>query len=141
MKTHQLAKSLTDLAVVLRSLPNVEMGLFLADLTSNIGTSRDDNPNAAALVGMLAAMSRIDKNQWRQLIEKWRLPIEVPRKDSSRNVMGEVMRYLESHPDEIRRIQHDATKGTSRASPALLKALSILLESDKETSEKPQSRD
>jgi hypothetical protein len=133
MKTHELAKALSRLAAALRSLPDMELDPFLSGVLREPGASRphNGNPDAAISVAILASLSRMDKPQWKELIEQWRLPIKVLRKDSARNVMGDVMRYLESHPEEIRRIEHGASKGSSRASPALLKALQILMKSDK----------
>lgn len=133
MKTHALASSLSKLSRALRSIPDMELEDLLSGMMTEFGTGRahSDNPNAAATVGILASLSRISKSQWKELIENWKLPIDVLRKDSARNIMGEVMRYLEAHPNEIRRIQNGTTKESSQASPALLKALQILLASDK----------
>ena len=89
MKTHELAASLGKLSRVLRSLPNMELENLLSGMTTDFGSKavRDDNPDIAVTVGILASLSRINKSQWKELIEKWKLPIGVPRKDSARNIM------------------------------------------------------
>ena len=137
MKTHQLADAMQTLAGILRSMPNVELESLKDTMKWPVYTGEHIKPNVAVSVGTLAALSRMDKGSWQELIDQWRLPIAVHPKDSARNTMGQVLRYLETHPHEIRRLQDRMSKVGPRTSSALTKALSILLaDLDEESSER-----
>jgi hypothetical protein len=137
MKTHELARDLRELARFLQKLPNGELKEALEETridNSPPPSQKADQDAMAVNVATLAALARVGKSRWVDFIEEWKLPIKSSRKDSARNIMGEVMRYLDSHPDDIRRLQQRMTKG-SKASPALMKALSILMQAPNDNEE------
>lgn len=136
MKTYEFAKALNTFAKALRSLPNMEVNDFVGLVSSsNKEQTTAGNGEVAVNVATLASLSRIGKPQWGALIEQWDLPIKFSRKDSSRNVMDSVMRYLADNPGEIRRLQQVGAKSAAKASPELMKALSILMDTDNAKSE------
>lgn len=125
MKTHELSKSLMFLARLLREMPNME----LPELVDYLPWQRRmlDKDRIAVNLATLASLSRIDKRQWLELIDDYRLPIPLRERDATRDIMGKVLRYLETHPDAIRSLSSRVGKGKSEASPELMKALSILI--------------
>ena len=140
MKTHEIARALMLLARMLKDEPNVELkdwpgppnrrkgGSDAADKPGSNGTSTAD---AGLALGVLLGLSRYSKGEWRVLISEWGLPVEIRRSDSVRDLVGRLLNYLEDHPDVAQRIKDDSTKKSTKASPELLKVLSILLGKDK----------
>ncbi len=130
MKTHELANAMSVLSRILKGAPNVD----LKDLTilSPLAINGDDSADAALNLSTMVALSRITKQRWREMITEWGLPIEVPTTYSVRDTIGKVLRYLEDHPEELKRLQDGVASTSKRASPELMKALSILLSGDKE---------
>ena len=138
MTTHQLARALSNFSRLLRDLPDMPVEEFLYDVRESRHPRQRESKNDAVAVNIatMAALARIGKDNWMEIIRQWDLPIVVPRKDSARNIMGSVLRYLERNPGEIHRLQHVAGR-TSKASPELMKALSILMASGKDEEPHP----
>lgn len=125
MKTHDLAKSLTLMAKILRSSPNVELSEFaLSPHTERADINEQDIPSA---LRMLAALSQFSKQQWVAIIDDHKFSIDVKNTDSVRDVMGKLLRYLASDPNARRILAEKAKKGGARTSPELEEALAILL--------------
>ncbi|WP_156399064.1 hypothetical protein [Methylobacterium sp. Leaf466] len=123
MKTHELAAALEILARILRSSPNGEVESL--DFSSK--KSKIDQSNALPALNMLVALSEFDKNQWITLIKENKFDVPVNQKDSSRNILGRLLKFLESNP-EARNVLTKATeKSRSSTSPELMKALQFLM--------------
>lgn len=125
MKTHELADALRRLCNLLKAGPNVDLETLRECLA---GTSpMTDSGGLAVNLATLSALSRIPKAQWASFIQEYGLPIRVDPRDSARNVLGKLMRYLEKNPAAIDRITQRARHRARNPSPELMKALSILL--------------
>ena len=125
MKTHEIAHVLTILSRVLKSGPNI----VVEDLVFKHGDQeRPPMSNAEALVGLstLTNLAKIDKRQWRSLVEENELPIDIRPRDASRDILGKVLKYLDSHPEVARKITTSANQSRG-VSPQLTRALGILL--------------
>lgn len=135
MKAHELADALRALAATLKRGPNVEMNeldvlpgpkrKYSQPVPSHsMSNLREDLPLALAL---LFELSKFDKTQWVQLISEFSFDIEVGPRDSSRDLVGKVLRYLSERPEArnmlVRKVKSRETKG----SPELARALSSLL--------------
>jgi hypothetical protein len=122
IKTHELASALTALAHILRKLPNQR----LEDLELSAPRSRVDPSTIPVALSTLVSLSDIDKSQWALFIREHGFPIEVRARDASRDVIGKLLRFLESNPDARKKLS--ATSRTrSATSPELMRALDLLL--------------
>jgi len=130
MHTHELAEALKKLASLLKRGPNIDIGslsqLPLHELKSSKPklNSRDDLPLA---LDALVSLSRVDKNEWLELIQDLGLAIAVRPRDASRDILGKVLKVLETQPDARYRLQQRIRNRSSHGSPELARALSSLL--------------
>ena len=124
MRTHELAQALTTIARILRGTRNQELEEFGASLRKNKQLS---SGQVEIGLSQLVALSRVDKQRWISIIKGYDFPIEVRPRDASRDILGKLLRYLESNPEARRRLQRGALNTPNQASPELLRALSYLL--------------
>lgn len=124
MKSHTLAKALKQLSTILLDGPNVE----LRDLRLNgLNAMPDIQPEKMAVsLDVLVSLARIDKQRWRELIKEHGFPIQIRSRDSSRDILGRVLKHLDSDPEALRRLKQ---RSGSRVDPApeLLNAFATLL--------------
>jgi hypothetical protein len=123
MKTHEVAKILSKLAHILRRGPNVDLDGLSFDMLSRSKPNPADIPMA---LSALASLSQFDKNQWRAVIHEYDLPLEVRPAESTRDIVGKILRHLEVDKDARNRLRHAAQR-KSDVSPELMNALSFLL--------------
>lgn len=124
MKTHDLARALISLGHLLRRGPNVELG----DLSFPSGKRVAAEVSAVPVaLSTLVALSKFNRGQWAAVIKEFDLPIEIQPKNSNRDVVGKILRYLESSPEARGRLVSRASKSRSETSPELLRALEALL--------------
>jgi hypothetical protein len=125
MKSHEFARALRQMADLLVAGPNAQMKdlktAAAGDVTSS--TTREIAVNLSTLV----SLSRLDKRQWLAVVTEYGLPIKINPRDSSRDLVGKVLRYLESHPEAQERLSRTANSTSGQASPELLRALQSLL--------------
>lgn len=124
MKTHELAKGLEQLAYFLRSQKSVDLKQL-----GSAGRSQQELDSADIVVNLttLAALSRIDKQQWLQFIREYHLPIDIRPRDASRDLIGKVLRYLDENKDAQKKLLKKSRHGQQQVSPELMKALDLLL--------------
>jgi len=125
MKAHKVANVLNQLAVILREAPNEEIEMLKMGATKVRELSKDE---IALNVSTLLSLSRINKNTWKLFISDNNWPIDVKGRDSSRNLIGKILKHLETHPDALKDLQRKTTERSGRASRELLNALSSLLD-------------
>jgi len=119
VKTHDLAKGLTQLSNVLRAGSNIEIeelsvtSLFEKEVVVNLKT--------------LVALSDLDKQYWSGLIQNYGFPIKIRPRDASRDIIGKLIAYLSKNPESLDILQEDINRGSGKASPELMRALSSLL--------------
>ena len=91
MKTHELARALTNLAKWLRAGPDIE----LSSLDASLSTRRNQavGPPDAVALSTLVGFSKFSKQQWADLIEEYDLPVKVLSTYSARDVMGKIMNF------------------------------------------------
>jgi hypothetical protein len=125
MKTHEVAQILISLARALRRGPNVSLeGL------ANLETLRGGNPKAPDLpvaLSALVALSKFSKSQWEAVIKEYRLPISVRPTESTRDIVGKILRHLEQDAEARRRLRTAAQRSRSDISPELMNALDFIL--------------
>ena len=130
MHTHELAEALKKLATFLKRGPNIDVSdlSLLLGMSSPVlrseSRSKDDLPIA---LSALLKLSRVDKNDWIDLIKELGLHIEVRPRDASRDILGKVLKVLESEPDARERLQRRVRNKEAHGSPELARALSSLL--------------
>src|SRR6267154_4087857 len=97
MKSHIFADALVIWADKLKAGPNVE----IADLT--LGPSPQPNSlstqNMTVGLSLLLQLSKVNKQEWVQFVREHSIPINVEQRDSSRNVLGKLLNYLDNHPE------------------------------------------
>ena len=110
MKTHELAKelsklagspelhpslqdSLRGLALVLGQAPDIEIR------ETQIRRKKDD---VAVGLKLLSSLSSYTKQQWLALVKDYDLKIALNPRDSARDVLGKVLRYLDEHPELLK---------------------------------------
>jgi hypothetical protein len=122
VKSHDVAKMLMQLARILQKAPNVD----LSDLSLTQPQQLKMGDMAIGLT-TLVELSKIDKRQWLSLIVEYGLPIEIRARDSSRDILGKLLKYLDEHPEAQKKLKESVYKRPSEASPELMEALSLLL--------------
>lgn len=129
MKMHELARALRLMANALDNGPNVQLD-DIGMLFSKGGNKPDSNQVAVNL-HTLYSLSRIDKNQWKALIiEEFKLPLSIEPRDSTRNILGKLFKYLEEHPEAVNMLRQRAKQIESNKPSALSQALDILLKDE-----------
>ena len=129
MKTHELARVLARLTDILKNAPNVELSEIALSTsvpsTPFLVEGKFQPARVGGALSVLAGLSKINKQHWLQLIEYFNWPISLDTRDSSRNIVGKVLNFLEKNPQACDRLASSPSSGTS---PALTKALKALLE-------------
>ncbi|QWC57998.1 hypothetical protein F7D01_13810 [Erythrobacter sp. 3-20A1M] len=123
MKTHDLAKALTQLGKLLRTLPNQELeelGSTLSNFAS--GPSADVGISLSAL----ASLSKFSKSDWEKVARDFELPVDLRPRDAARDVMGKILTYLAENDAERKRVAMKARAATDQPSE-LSNALKFLL--------------
>lgn len=130
MKTYELAKALDMLAKILKSMPNQDLEDL--KLTSNNTTPEVSGKNEA-IVGLhtLANLSKIDKKQWLDLIEEHKFDISVRPRDANRDIIGKLLKYIDSDKNAQLAIKRSAEQSNNSSSKELSRALSILIGDEK----------
>ena len=129
MKAHEVSEALKTLAKLLKSGPNVD----IRDLPGFDLISRFDRPvhkineDLPLALSALVSLSRIDKQEWIALINDLGLKIELRPRDASRDIVGKVLRLLESEPAARELLARKVRNRESHSSPELARALSSLL--------------
>lgn len=123
MKTHDLAKALTQLSKLLRTLPNQD----LEDLSSMISKSAS-GPSADVGVSLsaLASLSKFSKSDWEKVARDFDLPVDLRPRDAARDVMGKILTYLAENDAERKRVAMKSRVATDQPSE-LSNALKFLL--------------
>jgi hypothetical protein len=123
MKTHEVAKVLTLLAQALRNGPNVSL-----EQMRNAGTKQAPNPSTIPVaLSALIALSQFDKAQWRAVIDEFGFPIQVRTTESTRDIVGKILRHLEKDESARIKLKQSAQRSKSEISPELMNALNFLL--------------
>lgn len=124
MLSHNIAKILRELADMLESGPNVE----LSDLAFAKNEQNFQDINVVAVnLRTLAALSKIGKKEWIELIDSYGFNINITKRDSARNILGKLLNHLDSHPHAIEVLKKRSKQNINEPS-ALSKALDVLLE-------------
>ncbi|MCK6452588.1 MAG: hypothetical protein L6R19_17335 [Alphaproteobacteria bacterium] len=124
MKTHEIAKVLSSLAQVLRKGPDVELSQLLQ---VDRPLSRPNPSTIPMALSALTALSQFNKNQWQAIIKEYGFPIEVRVTESTRDVVGKILRHLEQDPEARRKLKQAVQRSKSDVSPELINALTFLL--------------
>lgn len=136
MKTHDLADALKILAAILKKSPNVEIsevGIFDNTFSqNNLKSTKNINSREELPIALNALMSIKDfsKKDWQLFIDEFNIDIEITPRDSSRNILGRVLNYLEKHPEIRQKIRNKSENRDVSASKPLLDALSSLLKTN-----------
>lgn len=121
MKTHQLAKALRTLSSILEQGPNVDIEKFNSCIKNDLS-----NREIAVNLKTLYSLSKINKQDWIKLIDDFGFKIDIQQRDSSRNIIGKILNYIDANPSAIDTLKIKAKESSSSPS-ALNKALDILL--------------
>jgi hypothetical protein len=125
MKTHDIARSLEQLAAFLRAAPNMQ--LSDASLRKGDHSSEVRMRDIAVNLSTLAELSRLNKREWQGVITHYALPVPIKTTDSTRDLLGRLLNYLEKNPQERERLRKEASPSSAEASPELLRAFKVLL--------------
>jgi hypothetical protein len=125
VKSHHLARALNELARILEAGPSVDVRQLKLAPIQHAGQSASSS--MAINVTTLANLARIDKAQWLLFIRENGLPIPTRPRDASRDVLGKLLKYLESNPEARRKLKESLMKSSRQSSPELMQALSLLL--------------
>jgi hypothetical protein len=123
VKTHDLAKALTQLGKVLKGLPNQDLedlGLSLSESTSSHAS------DVGISLSALASLSKFNKSDWEKIIRDYELSIDVRPRDAARDVMGKILTYLAENEAERKRVAMKS-HGRSHQPSELSNALRFLL--------------
>ena len=124
MKTHSVAKALRLLADILEGRPDSD----ISELGKLFGQSSElDTRQVAVNLKTLHSLSKIGRKEWLKLIADYGFQIDVKPRDSSRNIMGKILNYLDANPEAVDTLKRKA-KETFEKPSALSRALDILLQ-------------
>lgn len=135
MKSHEFARHLMHLAKLLRRGPDIELADATPDLFSTGASIRRDSRTGQFLnrddiplaLNALLSLSSIDKREWANLIRELNFPIEVTSSQSTRDVVGKLLTFLEHEPAARDILSRRVKSKSARGSPELLRALNALL--------------
>lgn len=123
MKIHDLAKALTQLSKVLRSLPNQE----ISDLGSLPSASTKESSNDIGVsLSLLAALSKFSKSDWEKTARDFDIPVDIRPRDAARDIMGKILNYLADNDEERERVAMK-TRQSDEEPSELSNALKFLL--------------
>jgi len=128
MKTHQIANLLEKLASALRRGPNIE--LSEASVIDTLQREDVSTPQMEVGIDMLLSLSKIDKNEWKTFLREYGFPIQIVPRDSSRNIIDKLLRFLKEHPEAHKIIRQSASRQGGSTADAISKALSALLKDE-----------
>jgi hypothetical protein len=123
MKTHELAKALHTLALLLEKSSNIP----IEEATIAAVSSQLNSGQMAVSLSTLVELSRVDKQQWLAFIKDLGFSIDIRPRDASRDILGKLLNHLESNQIARERLKTKAASKGSDASPELMKALASLL--------------
>ncbi|WP_417819049.1 hypothetical protein [Tritonibacter scottomollicae] len=126
MKTHEMAKALSELAKVLRAMPNVE-AQNLPKLLE--GRKEGQTAEIAVSLSTLASLASYGKTEWVAVIKDFDLPIEVRPRDAARDVLGKLLTYLEENKEARVKLSSEA-KSRAKSSNEVSSALQFLLKNE-----------
>ena len=123
MKTHDLAKALTQLGKLLRTLPNQDLDELGSTMSKSAsGPSVDIGISLSAL----ASLSKFNKSDWEKVARDFDLPVDLRPRDAARDVMGKILTYLAENDAERERVALKSRVSTDQPSE-LSNALRFLL--------------
>lgn len=123
MKANDLARALRQLADLLDAGPNVDLKRL--EFAQRDRESAFPNSAIAVNLSTLAALAAVDKQQWLGLIRAYSFPIDVRPRDASRDILGKLLAFLESHPTARETLKK--SPASAAVSPELQSALRSLL--------------
>lgn len=109
--SHTSSEDLIELIELLKHAPNIE----LAD--ARIMKKTDE---IAVSIKALVSLSKYDKNQWVSIVREFGLPIELNPRASTRDVVGKVLSYLDTHPEVLKQRRRVANVERRRTTPGNL---------------------
>ncbi|QDT14872.1 hypothetical protein CA12_09520 [Alienimonas californiensis] len=73
-------------------------------------------------------MSAFNKQEWKQLIDEWGIPVEVLGTYSVRDTIGKILQYFRENPEALDRLRKERASKSHRASSELMRTLALLLD-------------
>ncbi|NOD45900.1 hypothetical protein GS624_01095 [Ruegeria sp. HKCCD5849] len=137
MKTHELAKALTQLSRVLKAGPNIEFE-ELTNLSTYLSAKKPPRsvPKKAveastteqgAGLALLAQMANYKKQDLIALADVLEIPLEIRPADAVRDVLGKILKYINENPEVKERLSQTDSRQIPESTSSLAQALSILM--------------
>lgn len=120
MKTHDIAKALSVLSKLLRSLPNQELDRLHEAVAPHQGNS------LGVSLSVLASLSKYSKSDWESVVKDFDIPVDIRPRDAARDVMGKILTYLADNDAERARVA-ERSRVQAGGSSELSSALRFLL--------------
>ena len=145
MKSHELAKALSQLAKILRSGPNIEIDeiklgeslikqreLRLSSKSYKTRKTQKDLKGIEIAANLLthSSLSRISKSEWKFFIEQFEINIPVRPRDSALDILRNLLSFLDKNKESRRNLKRRLESTEIKASPELMRAFSTLLRED-----------
>ena len=137
MKTHELAKALTQLSRVLKAGPNIEfeeltnLSMYLSSKkpapSSRKRPAETSDAEKGAGLALLAQMSNYNKKDLIELADALHIPLEVRPADAVRDVLGKILKFINENPEVKERLAMRHNSDEPSPTSSLAKALSILM--------------
>jgi len=137
MKTHELAKALTQLSRVLKAGPNIEfeeltnLSTYLSSKKPPQSTrSKSVEPDLSEKGAGLLLLTKMANNNKKDLVElanDLQIPLEVRPADAVRDVLGKMLKHINENPEVQKRLSTVDAKNSPAANSTLARALSILM--------------
>lgn len=124
--THEVADMLMALAKLLKRMPDGPMNDLVPITVGRRDSGQSTSDKATALLSLIA-FSKFSKREWVELIHDLDLPITPIPTDSSRDLMGKIIKFLSENPIYQNKLLNIAKSSDNGKSSELLKTLSLLV--------------
>ena len=102
-----------DTEAALRSLVAMLSGIVTDEMEDVRITNKNDD--LGSLVMKLAELSRFGKQEWVDLSMSYGIKLDLNPRDSARDVMGKLARYLRDHPDALKKVSRPPASPATQA--------------------------
>jgi hypothetical protein len=125
MKSHDIAKAMTELAGTLKSAPNTDISKLTLSKAASV--ERLGSNQIAISLDILVSLASIDKSEWLNFANEMNLPLKFRPRDGSRDILGKIFKYLEENKEAREKIKAKVRQKSLEGSASVMKALSLLI--------------
>ncbi|WP_340053383.1 hypothetical protein [Pseudomonas sp. JAI120] len=130
MRTHELSKTLSSLAKILKMGPDIDIEdwSILSNLKPQTGHGAPLKEDAIPMaLYTLVKLNDVSKSQWLSLIKDFDIDVEIRPRDANRDIVGKILAYLATNAQARENLLKTSSKKNVSESTELANALNLLL--------------